>query len=395
MSLLAIYAWNPLVVVESAASGHNDSLAVAAVLAALLLIIRRRPVLSTLALAAAILTKVFPLVLAPLWLRIIGWPRRVEAWVAVGAATLLAFACTWPYRSELSAIVSAYQKFSNSFIDNASLFLVLQWFSGSMDWARGISAGIVAGLSIWVAARGLDPIRAAYLLFGAILLVSQNTFSWYFVWIIPLLCFFPNPAWLLLTILQFLSYHVLIDYQAFDRWEFKPLFLWLTYGPAYLLLVLANPVMACTAVVRRSVLTEIGGFDETIRFADDYDLWLRIVRHHAVAYVDEPLAMYRVHASNESKKTVGIVSATMQVLRKALKTLPECAALVGPGNIDVRFARLECAISRHYFLSRHWGRFAQHWLRALARDRQTTFQLGLPPAVLDRLQWYFKRVGLR
>ncbi len=158
---------------------------------------------------------------------------------------------------------------------------------------------------------------------------------------------------------------------------------------------LANPVMACTAVVRRSVLTDIGGFDETIRFADDYDLWLRIVRHHAVAYVDEPLAMYRVHASNESKKTVGIVSATMQVLRKALKTLPECAALVGPGNIDVRFARLECAISRHYFLSRHWGRFAQHWLRALARDRQTTFQLGLPPAVLDRLQWYFKRLGLR
>lgn len=166
-------------------------------------------------------------------------------------------------------------------------------------------------------------------------------------------------------------------------------------GNCFSAFFMANPVMACTAVVRRSVLTDIGGFDETIRFADDYDLWLRIVRHHAVAYVDDPLAMYRVHASNESKKTVGIVSATMQVLRKALKTLPECAALVGPGNIDVRFARLECAISRHYFLRRHWGRFAQHWLKALARDRRTTFQLGLPAAALDRLQWYSKKLGLR
>jgi hypothetical protein len=236
-SLLAIYVWNPLVIVESAASGHNDSLAVAAVLAALVLIIRRRPVLSMQALTAAILTKLFPLVLAPLWLRQVGWPRKARAWVAVALAALIAAACAWPYRTDLGSMFVALQKFSSSFIDNASLFLLLKWFSGSMDWARGVSAGIVAGTAIWVAARGMEPLRAAYLLFGTILLVSQNAFSWYFVWIIPLLCFFPNPAWLLLTILQFLSYHVLIEYQAFDRWEFQPFFLLLTYGPSYALLL--------------------------------------------------------------------------------------------------------------------------------------------------------------
>ena len=237
MSLLAIYAWNPLVVVESAASGHNDSLAVAAVLAALLLIIRRRPVLSTLALTAAVLAKLFPVVLVPLWLRLIGWPRKPRAWAAFGVAAVFAWACSWPYRSEIPALFSALRKFSNSFIDNASLFLVLRWFSGSMEWARGMSAGVVAGLAVWVAARKIDPLRAAYLLFGTILLVSQNAFSWYFVWIIPLLCFFPNPAWLLLTVMQFLSYHALIDYAAFGRFEFQPFFLWLTYGPSYALLL--------------------------------------------------------------------------------------------------------------------------------------------------------------
>lgn len=237
ISLLAIYAWNPLVVVESAASGHNDSLAVAAVLTALLLIIRRRPVLSTLALTAAVLSKLFPVVLVPLWLRLLGWPRKPRAWAAVGAAGLFTLACSWPYRYDLPAIFAALRKFGDSFIDNASLFLALRWFSGSMEWARGISEGVVAGLALWAAARRLDPLRAAYLLFGAILLVSQNAFSWYFVWIIPLLCFFPNPAWLLLTILQFLSYHVLIGYQAFGRFEFQPFFLWLTYGPSYAMLL--------------------------------------------------------------------------------------------------------------------------------------------------------------
>src|ERR1700721_3979500 len=51
---IAIYAWNPLVVVEFASSGHNDALAIAAVVASLL-IIRRFPALSTLTLTAGAL----------------------------------------------------------------------------------------------------------------------------------------------------------------------------------------------------------------------------------------------------------------------------------------------------------------------------------------------------
>ncbi len=234
---LAIYAWNPLVVVEFAASGHNDSLALAAALVASALIIRRRPVLSTLALSAAVLAKVFPVALAPVWLVRLEWPRRWKSWAATGAAVAFAAACAWPYRSAWPGILGVFRTYRESWVNNASLYLLLEWFSGSPDWARGLGAGVVAGLSLWAAARKLEPLRAAYLLFGAILLLSQNAFSWYFCWVIPLLCFFPNPAWLLLTILQFLSYHVLIGYQAFGRFEFQPFFLWLTYGPFYALLL--------------------------------------------------------------------------------------------------------------------------------------------------------------
>jgi len=58
---------------------------------------------------------------------------------------------------------------------------------------------------------------------------------------VPILCFLPSlgsrTAWLLLTVLEFLSYNVLIDYQATGRWQFDPLLEWLTYGPFYALLV--------------------------------------------------------------------------------------------------------------------------------------------------------------
>ena len=235
---LAIYAWNPLVVVEFAASGHNDALALAGLVAAIV-IIRRNAALSTLLLTAAALAKAFPVVLLPAWLRRTGWKNAF--WVLA-----LAAACAWPFRSAWSG--SAHDK-GPGILDtlayyesrwqnnNASLYSVIAWFSGSTDLAAGLGVGVVAGLAVWAAAHRMDVVRAAYLLIGAILMLAPNGYSWYFTWIVPLLCFFPNPAWLLLTVLQFLSYNVLIDYQATGRWHFDPALQWLTYAPFYALLL--------------------------------------------------------------------------------------------------------------------------------------------------------------
>jgi len=237
---LAFYAWNPLVVVEVAASGHNDPLAMLFATAALFLIIERRAVLSTLALAAAVLAKFFPILLAPLLLRKAGWPRTARSWAAAGLACGLAAASWWPYRAAWPGVLELFHPYRKHWVNNASLYTVFHWFSGSDDWAWGLGVGIVLGIALWAAFRNLDPLRAAYLLFGAVPLLSQNAFSWYFLWLTPLLVFFPNPAWLLLTILQFLSYHVLIGYGILGTWKFDPLFLWLEYAPFYALLLAQN-----------------------------------------------------------------------------------------------------------------------------------------------------------
>ncbi|MFZ0335040.1 MAG: glycosyltransferase 87 family protein [Candidatus Acidiferrales bacterium] len=230
---LAIYAWNPLVIVEFAGTGHSDALAIAALLAAVL-IIRSRIGVSTMLLAASALLKVFPVTLFPLWLRRAGWPRSVRSWAWGFASAALAVACFWPFRAALPHIPATLEYFTSHWRDNnASLFSLLHAFSGNSDWAAGIGEGIVVGLALWAAARRLEPERAAYLIFGAILLLSPNAYPWYFTWIIPFLCFFPNPAWLLLTILQFLSYSVLIDYRILGTWRWSPLMLWLVYAPFY------------------------------------------------------------------------------------------------------------------------------------------------------------------
>jgi hypothetical protein len=240
---LAIYAWNPLVVVEFAASGHNDALAMAGVVAAIVIIRRRNQVstplgggaASTLALTAGALMKAFPAVLLPLWLRRTSW--RNALWAAA-----LTGACAWPFRTAWPRMPETLAYYESRWQNyNASLYSVIAWFSGSRELAAGLGVGVVAGLAIWAAARRMDVARAAYLLIGAILMLAPNGYSWYFTWMVPILCFLPSlgsrTAWLLLTVLQFLSYNVLIDYQATGRWQFDPFLEWLTYGPFYVLLV--------------------------------------------------------------------------------------------------------------------------------------------------------------
>ena len=251
---VAIYAWNPLVVVEFASSGHNDALAIAGVVATLI-IIRRTPALSTLSLTAGALCKAFPAVLLPLALVRAGRPAMAglpaeadsqakagrpgwaRASLAAGGCGALAAVCVWPYRHgwrEFLNMIHAYQLIFRNY--HSSIYPVLLRFSGSHEIAAGVGEGVVAGLALWLAARRAEPTRAAFLLIGAVLLLAPNGYPWYFTWIVPLLCFYPSPAWLLLTILEFLSYKIFINYRALGVWHFDPLFQWLCYAPFYALL---------------------------------------------------------------------------------------------------------------------------------------------------------------
>jgi alpha-1,6-mannosyltransferase len=233
---LAVYAWNPLVVVEFAGSGHNDALALAGVVIAVL-IIRRHPAVSMMPLVMAALTKAFPAVLLPLWLRRAGWPKTRAGWLAValgGATGALIVAPYWSGLGMLRANLTYYEATWRNY--HASLYTVIDWLAGKPPVAAWIGAAVVWGLALRLAARRAEPERAAFLLFGTILLFAPNGYSWYFTWVVPFLCFYPNAAWLLLTVLQFLSYNVLVDYGINGRWHFDPFFQWLVYAPFFAML---------------------------------------------------------------------------------------------------------------------------------------------------------------
>lgn len=72
-------------------------------------------------------------------------------------------------------------------------------------------------------------------------------------------------------------------------------------GWIYPQLLLDCVVWTSTVLVNRSLLREIGGFDQTLRIGEDYDLWLRASRNTSIVRLNAPTALYRQHPESITK----------------------------------------------------------------------------------------------
>lgn len=67
---------------------------------------------------------------------------------------------------------------------------------------------------------------------------------------------------------------------------------------SYAKLLKRNFVPHPATFVAKSLFNECGGFDEKIRYAMDYELWLRLGRHAEPLQLDDHLAVFRKHAGS-------------------------------------------------------------------------------------------------
>ncbi len=66
-------------------------------------------------------------------------------------------------------------------------------------------------------------------------------------------------------------------------------------------ILLTNPMAGTpTIMVRKSCFEKVGYFDEDLVSAEDWDMWLRIIRKYDFAHVREPLVKVRLHKESQS-----------------------------------------------------------------------------------------------
>jgi alpha-1,6-mannosyltransferase len=206
-----IYAWHPLTVWEIAGSGHVDAAVMAMVALALLARRRHLETATGVALACATLIKLIPVALFPALYRKWGWKMIV----AFAATIIIAYL---PYLSVGARVLGYLPGYaSEEGIEGGQRFYLLALARRALP---GLNAPTVVYLTFAmavlaaIAARALfkretderDFITRAAVIATAFMLLLTPRYAWYYVWLVPFLCFVTEAPLLYLTSASFILY---------------------------------------------------------------------------------------------------------------------------------------------------------------------------------------------
>lgn len=105
-----------------------------------------------------------------------------------------------------------------------------------------------------------------------------------------------------------------------------------------------------SVVIRKTLFEKLGGFDEDLPAAEDYDLWLRICHAHPVGFLEEPLTVKRGGHSDQ----LSIQPGLDRYRAKALEKMMANSDLKGEdreltrANLLERYRRLALGYRKHH-----------------------------------------------
>ena len=220
--LTLAYAWNPLVVLEVAHSGHIDALGALWTVAAAFWLSRRRTGLATIAFVLAVATKLLPIVLAPLlWRRI----TLRDAFIGAGLFVLLYL----PFASGTD-VLFGIQNVVQHVRFNGPVFRFVAGLASAETAAR---AAVGLGLLVAVWARWKLPIEhpsAWAWPMAAAIACAPVVYPWYLLYLTPFLLLpatLPLIVWSCAVLMTYVVWEIAV---GGGRWVVPPVVLAVEYG---------------------------------------------------------------------------------------------------------------------------------------------------------------------
>ena len=229
--LALVYAWNPLVVLEVAHSGHIDALGALWLAISAWMLSTGRGMRAMVAFVIAVATKLLPIVLVPLY-----W-RRVRIRDAVVGALVLA-TLYFPFRSAGTLPLGAVPNVIEYIRFNGPLFKLL----ASIVTPQGAAAvAVLAGLTVaaWFRARTSADDPAAWAWPMAVSLAAAPVvYPWYLLYLTPFLftrAALPLIAWTYTVLPVYIVWQLS---RAGGRWRVPQVVMAVEYGAVAVLVAL-------------------------------------------------------------------------------------------------------------------------------------------------------------
>lgn len=262
-----VFAWHPLIIFESAHSGHIESAFIAFLALALLAWSSQKYALTGASLALATLVKFYPVLLLPVFLiakrddasrslfearrpgrtgYILGMfaDRRNLAILAGFVVTIaLAYAPYLGAGKNLFGFLNGYIE-EEGFVHSGARYFALyalRKLVGIPTEAFLIFAAGCLLIGMWWSAfrlkrTAVDVARGATLVIGLFLILTTPRYTWYYAWMIPFLCFAPRMGWFYLTCapaLLYLVWYTPLVYPEIPLWIgasiYVPALAWLAW----------------------------------------------------------------------------------------------------------------------------------------------------------------------
>lgn len=232
---LFLMAWNPFFIFEFSHSGHSESAMFFFILLSVYLLRAARRSLAVMSFAAAVLSKLHPLLWFPFYLRRAGWKAALAGTVAGAALSSVYFT-----PATLLKYLNSLGDYLRLFEFNAGIHYLLRYigsavFDQSWDQQTGPYLAVcLAGITIliwWKFPLRNEPdlLHAGFWIMTADLCLAPTVHPWYLAWAAFALPFFPYAFMVYWTGACFLSY---IAYQY--RPVFEPTWVLLVeYLPMY------------------------------------------------------------------------------------------------------------------------------------------------------------------
>jgi Glycosyltransferase family 87 len=194
-----LFAWNPLVLIETSGMAHQDIAGILLMLLMLLAVNKRRFALSGVLLALVIGVKPIAFLLAPFLLRdaAVRW-RSLVATIAAFLVTVCILALPLLYQDGLAGMLLTGRIYSQNWEANGSVYEIFKILFGSGDLGRAmvrakemsrllsVSMVLLTGLGLWQSRANLAEV--GYWFFLILLICAPVVYPWYLLWI---LCFVP------------------------------------------------------------------------------------------------------------------------------------------------------------------------------------------------------------
>jgi alpha-1,6-mannosyltransferase len=261
-----VLAWHPLLILESAHSGHVESLFILMLSLALVGFSFRKPLVAGGSLALATLVKFYPALIVPGFLAGTGGeddsvPKRVwralfnrDTLQTVAAFALLLVVGYIPFAGAGSKTFAFAQEYlrDEGFVQSGARYFPLVLIRRVVPfptWLFVCAAVLVIGIvAVWALIQrkrnAVEVSRCALALIGTYLLVTTPRYAWYYVWLLPFLCFVSRVAWLYLAsaaALLYLVWYTPLVYPNVPLWLGAAI-----YGPAVAALILDSKRVRAT-----------------------------------------------------------------------------------------------------------------------------------------------------